>query len=163
MFVEIPLSKFIGESPDLINTLYSGPDMNNPVHLANKIGDYEKVMNLPTIEGYKPTRVEQPSYIWCDQLAPIFGSGQICIYSEEYKFFEQLKNEIMYVVERSSGVAFTIRNQDFMAFPENINEFMVELFVFNHYSWKDFILWDDKKESDMIMDWRDRAVARLGS
>jgi len=157
-WVDVPLEMFIGGKCDLIERLYSGPDMNNPEHLTSERDDYKKIMELPTVENYNPTRVDKPSYIYCDQLAPIFGSSQICIYSEEYKFFEHLKNEIMYVVEKSSGVGFTILNQDFIAFPDNINEFLVELFVFNKCSWKDLVLWDDAKNTDTVLDWRDRCI-----
>ena len=155
MIVDIPLSMFTGEKTDIIDKLYALP---NETDKTEKRDDYEVVMNLPTIAGYKPTRVEKPSYIWSDELAPIFGDRQICIFSQEYKVFEELKDHITQVVEKSGGVAFTVKNTDYIALVDSINEFMVELFEFNDYSWKDFVIWNTEKDSEFIMDWRDRPV-----
>jgi hypothetical protein len=69
-----------------------------------------------------------------------------------------LKDHITQVVEKSGGVAFTVKNTDYIALVDSINEFMVELFEFNDYSWKDFVIWNAEKDSELIMDWRDRPV-----
>lgn len=155
MIVDLPLTNFIGDGKELIERLYALPDENDKMV---KRDDYEVIMDLPTIKGYNPTRVDKPSYIWSDELAPIFGDRQICIFSQEYKVFEELKDHITQVVEKSGGVAFTVKNTDYIALVDSINEFMVELFEYNDYSWKDFVIWNTEKDSELIMDWRDRSV-----
>jgi len=156
-YVDIPLSCFTGSGgQELIEQLYAVPDKNAEVQ--KRPDDYEVIQNLPTISGYNPTRGHKPSTIWDNELEPIFGTSNICIFSQEYKVFENLKHQIMCVVDKSSHIAFTVKNTDFVAFPDSINEFMVQLFQYNDFSWNDFVIWDDEKESDMIMDWRDREI-----
>lgn len=89
-YVEIPLSNFIGGGKELIERLYSIPDDT----VTEKQDDYEKIQNLPTIEGYKPTRDHKPSVIWDKSLEDIFGTDNVCIYDPYYILYIQLVNHI---------------------------------------------------------------------
>jgi hypothetical protein len=98
MIKEVPLSMFLGHSSELIETLYSGPSMDDP-EVWKERNDYELVMNLKPIEGYNPTRVSQPSYFFDDELIPIFDSNQICIYEPMYFLYCKLKDYIYKKIE----------------------------------------------------------------
>lgn len=89
-YVDIPLSKFIGDGRDLIERLYSIPDQS----MTEKKDDYEIIQNLPAIENYKPTRDHKPSVIWDKSLEGIFGADNVCIYDPYYILYIQLVNHI---------------------------------------------------------------------
>ena len=65
--------------------------MNDPVHLEylndGAKDDLQKVLDLPTIQGYKPTRVHVPSVIWDDKFEIIFGCKNVCIHDSYYKLY----------------------------------------------------------------------------
>jgi hypothetical protein len=160
MFVELPLSNFVGEPVDIVQRLYNAQDMNNPVHLENRADDYDDLLKCKPVEGYKPTRIDSPSYIWDKDLIPIFGSEQVCILSNEYKKFLRLKDEIEKVPEFFVGV----KNEFFHVHIEDgqVTKFIVELYQFNDYDF-DGILIDPWQEHGLeVMDWRHRTLVDMG-
>lgn len=90
MIVDLPLQNFIGDGRELIERLYAVPEQS----MTEKKDDYEKIQNLPTIEGYKPTRDHKPSVIWDKTLEGIFGTDCICIHDPYYLLYLQLVKHI---------------------------------------------------------------------
>lgn len=90
MIVDVPLSNFIGGGKELIERLYAVPDDT----MTEKKNDYEIIQNLPTIEGYKPTRDHKPSVLWDKSFETIFGSDNVCILDPYYLLYIQLVNHI---------------------------------------------------------------------
>jgi hypothetical protein len=90
-YVDIPLTNFVGTGgKELIERLYALPDDT----VIEKKDDYEVIQNLPTIEGYKPTRDHKPSVIWDKDLEGIFGTDCICIHDPYYLLYIQLVKHI---------------------------------------------------------------------
>lgn len=98
-YLEIPLSFFTGEKLDILERLYDAPRIGDEVDIRD---DYEKVVGLEIPEKYNPTRVAQPSYFWDDEMTPLFGSSQICIYDPYYLLYCELKEHIYKEVESHS-------------------------------------------------------------
>ena len=91
MIVDIPLSMFTGSGgKELIERLYALPDDT----VTEKKDDYEIIQNLPTIEGYKPTRDHKPSTFIDEDLEPIFGDKQISFYDNYYLLYTKIKEYI---------------------------------------------------------------------
>lgn len=101
-YVDLPLSNFIGHSSEIIERLYDAPDMNNPTHLEER-NDYDLLVNLPTIGGYKGSRDHTPSVIWDKEFNAIFGCDNVCIYDPYYILYSKIK-EYIYLKFDDEGV-----------------------------------------------------------
>ena len=108
-YLEIPLSYFTGESLDIVERLYDAPRIGEETDIRD---DYEKVVSLEIPEKYNPTRVAQPSYFWDDEMAPLFGSSQICIYDNYYILYSEIKEHIYKEVELHSIFRIKIEKED---------------------------------------------------
>jgi hypothetical protein len=97
--VDIPLSMFTGEKSDILEQLYEEP---KPLEERDTSNDYEKYLNLEPPENYNPSKVTQPSYFYDDELEPIFGTSQICIYDKYYLLYEKIKQLICDEIESHS-------------------------------------------------------------
>jgi hypothetical protein len=154
MFVELPLSNFVGGTVDLVQRLYDAQDMNDPVHLENRADDYDDLLKCSPIEGYKPTRVETPSYIWDKKLIPIFGSEQVCVLSQEYKKILKLKEQI----EDKPEFVVSVKDDKFRVVIDDgcITDFIVEVYQFNDFMF-DGILVEPFVENDLtVLEWNNR-------
>jgi hypothetical protein len=89
-YIDIPLSKFIGGSNDLVERLYAPP----PHPDDNQHTDYEKLMKLEPPKNYNPTRVDKPSSFFDEELEPIFGDKQISFYDNYYLLYTKIKEYI---------------------------------------------------------------------
>jgi hypothetical protein len=131
--VDIPLSFFTGEKSDIIERLYEVPTIDKEIDIKD---NYQKVLNLETPKNYNPTRVTEPSYIYDDELKPIFGSSQICIYDNYYLLYLKLKEYIYDEIKSHSMFRINIQkigeddNNDFefeITNTEDIKNFIVNI------------------------------------
>ena len=132
-YLEIPLSYFTGEKMDIIERLYDAPRIGVE---SDTRDDYEKVTALEIPKNYNPTRVVQPSYFFDDELTPLFGSSQICIYDPYYLLYSELKEHIYKEIENHSVFRVKIDKNvedetmyfDFECFDkENIKNFLIDV------------------------------------
>jgi hypothetical protein len=98
-YVEIPLSHFVGEKMDILERLYDAPSIGKQ---SDERDDYQKIIDLEPSKNYNPVKVIQPSYFWDDELTPLFGSSQICIYDPYYLLYSELKEHIYKEIENHS-------------------------------------------------------------
>jgi hypothetical protein len=103
---------FVGGHRDLIDRLYSGPDMNNPEHLTHERDDYHKFLELEPPKDYNPTRVTQPSYFFDDELAVVFGDRQISFYDPLYLMYSRIKEHIYSKFEEDGIFRYTFQSKD---------------------------------------------------
>lgn len=108
MIVDIPLSNFIGGGKELIERLYAVPDET----MTEKKDDYELIKNLPTIEGYKPTRDHKPSVLWDKSFEPIFGSDNVCILDPYYLLYIQVVNYISEKFDEEGVFKYCYQSKD---------------------------------------------------
>jgi hypothetical protein len=111
-YVDIPLTMFVGGHRDLIERLYSAPDINNPEHLTQERDDYHKLLEIEPPKNYNPTRVTQPSYFIDDELAPVFGDRQISFYDPLYLMYSQIKEHIYSKFEEDGNFRYTFQSKD---------------------------------------------------
>jgi hypothetical protein len=107
-YVDIPLSNFIGGGKELIERLYALPDDT----VIEKKDDYEVIQNLPTIEGYKPTRDHKPSVIWDKDLEGIFGTDCICIHDPYYLLYIDLVKHITEKFDCDGAFKYCYQSKD---------------------------------------------------
>lgn len=108
-YIDIPLSKFIGGGDELIERLYALPEESIEDAVRD---DFELIMNLPTVEGYNPTRDHKPSVIWDKKFEPIFGCDNVCIYDPYYLLYIQIVNYICEKFEEDGEFKYTLVEDD---------------------------------------------------
>jgi hypothetical protein len=132
-YVEIPLSYFIGEKMDIIERLYDAPRIGEEVDSRD---DYQKIIDLEPPKNYNPIKVTQPSYFWDDELTPLFGTSQICIYDPYYLLYSELKEHIYKEIENNTIFRVKIDkivDDETIYFDfeftdkENINNFLIDV------------------------------------
>jgi hypothetical protein len=120
-YVDLPLSMFIPDGPDLIERLHHIPT-GTLQEKEDEPNQYENYMKLPTPVNYNPTRSDTPSSFVDEELIPIFGDKRISYYDKYYHLYSDITNHISQKIDEEGEFKY---REDIVTDKEAIKSFLV--------------------------------------